>query len=221
MNVDAQFPPAPFAGTPHRPAQRPAEQTTTRPVERPHHDEAAGKQTGQQSEQVAERKPADQQAPAGRTPGQVTELSADEKREVEQLQARDREVRAHEAAHKNAAGHLARGGASFETEKGPDGKNYAVGGEVSIDVSKVNGDPQATLAKARTIRGAALAPAQPSSQDFAVAAKAGQLEAEARAELAKQEGNQSSATDTSAARGGFDTNPTQPASVGELLDVVA
>ena len=221
MNVDAQFPPAPFAGTPHRPAQRPAEQTTTRPVERPHHDEAAGKQTGQQSEQVAERKPADQQAPAGRTPGQQTELSPDEKREVEQLQARDREVRAHEAAHKNAAGHLARGGASFETEKGPDGKNYAVGGEVSIDVSRVNGDPQATLAKARTIRAAALAPAQPSSQDFAVAAKAGQLEAEARAELAKPEDNESSATDTSPARGGFDANPTQPASVGELLDVVA
>ena len=221
MNVDAQFPPAPFAGIPHRPAQRPAEQTTTRPVERPHHDEAAGKQTGQQSEQVAERKPADQQAPAGRTPGQEAELSPDEKREVEQLQARDREVRAHEAAHKNAAGHLARGGASFETEKGPDGKNYAVGGEVSIDVSRVNGDPQATLAKARTIRAAALAPAQPSSQDFAVAAKAGQLEAEARAELAKPEDNESSATDTSPARGGFDTNPTQPASVGELLDVVA
>ncbi len=221
MNVDAQFPPAPFAGTPHRPAQRPAEQTTTRPVERPHHDEAAGKQTGQQSEQVAERKPADQQAPAGRNPGQETELSPDEKREVEQLQARDREVRAHEAAHKNAAGHLARGGASFETEKGPDGKNYAVSGEVSIDVSKVDGDPQATLAKARTIRAAALAPAQPSSQDFAVAAKAGQLEAEARAELAKPEDNESTATDTSSARGGFDTNPTQPASVGELLDVVA
>ena len=110
---------------------------------------------------------------------------------------------------------------SAETEKGPDGKNYAVGGEVSIDVSRVNGDPQATLAKARTIRAAALAPAQPSSQDFAVAAKAGQLEAEARAELAKPEDNESSATDTSPARGGFDANPTQPASVGELLDVVA
>jgi hypothetical protein len=94
MNVDAQFQPAPFAGTPHRPAQRPVEQASMRPVDRPHHDEATGKQ-------------------------------------------------------------------------------------------------------------------------------ADQLQADAPAELAKQEGNESSATDTAPARGSFDTNPTQPASVGELLDVVA
>ena len=47
------------------------------------------------------------------------------------------------------------------------------------------------------------------------------MEAEARAELAEQDNDESSATDTAPARGGFDTNPTQPASVGELLDVVA
>lgn len=221
MNVDAQFPPAAFTGTPHRPAQRPADQTTTRPVERPHHDEATGKQTRQDSGPVAERKPTDQQSPADKNPGQNAELSADEKRHLEQLQARDREVRAHEAAHKNAAGQHARGGASFVHETGPDGKRYAVGGEVSIDTSKVNGDPQATIAKARTIRGAALAPAQPSSQDFAVAAEASRMEAEARAELSEQANGDSSATETAPSRGGFDLNPTQPASVGELLDVVA
>jgi SprA-related family len=221
MNVDAQFMPTALAGAPHRPAQRPADQETTRPVDRPHHNEATGKQTGQESGQVAERKPADQQPPADKNPGQNAELSADEQRELEQLQARDREVRAHEKAHKNAAGHHARGGASFEHETGPDGKRYAVSGEVSIDVSKVDGNPQATIAKAQTIRGAALAPAQPSGQDFAVAAKASRMEAEARAELAEHENGDSSATNTAPSRGGFDTNPTQPASVGELLDVVA
>lgn len=54
MNVDTQFQPAPFAGNPHRPAQRPPEQVSTRPAEQPHHDEATGKQSRQQSEQVAE-----------------------------------------------------------------------------------------------------------------------------------------------------------------------
>lgn len=221
MNVDAQFPTAPFAGAPQRPAQRPAGQESTRPVDRPQRDEAASNQTRQETEQVAERAPADQQAPADKSVDQGIALNTEETRELEQLKSRDREVRAHESAHKNAAGSLARGGASFEYANGPDGRRYAVGGEVSIDVSKANGDPQATIAKAQTIRRAALAPAQPSSQDFSVAANAGQLEAEARAELATQESNDSTATDKAPARGGFDTNPTQPASVGELLDVVA
>jgi len=218
MNVDAQFPPAAFAGTPHRPAQRPADQATTRPVDRPHHDEATGKQTGQDSARAAERKPADQQPPADKPPARETELSADEKRKVEQLQARDREVRAHEAAHKNVAGQYARGGASFDHETGPDGKRYAVGGEVSIDVSKVDGDPQATIAKAQTIRSAALAPAQPSSQDFAVAAQASRMEAEARAELTEQETGDSGATETVTARGGFDIDKIAVASNGIELD---
>ena len=140
MNVDAQFPPTAFAGTPHRPAQRPAEQATARPVDRPHHNEATGKQTGQQSGQVAERKPADQQAPAGKTPSQKSELSPDEKREVEQLQARDREVRAHEAAHKNAAGHHARGGASFEHETRPGRKE-----DMRLAAKSVSTSPKSTV----------------------------------------------------------------------------
>ena len=105
---------------------------------------------------------------------------------INELKNRDREVRAHEAAHKAAAGSLAKGGASFSYTRGPDGKLYAVGGEVSIDTSRVAGDPQATLQKANLIRAAALAPAQPSAQDRAVAAQAGIMAAEARAELAEQ-----------------------------------
>ncbi len=114
------------------------------------------------------------------------ELSDSDRRQVEELQTRDREVRAHEAAHKAAAGSLAQGAASFSYQQGPDGRRYAVGGEVSIDASPVDGDPQATLQKAQTIRAAALAPAQPSNADHAVAAKASQMAVSARAEMAAE-----------------------------------
>lgn len=113
-------------------------------------------------------------------------LSEQERTEVEQLQQRDQEVRTHEAAHKAAAGQYAKGGASFDYERGPDGQLYAVGGEVSIDTSKIPDNPEATLQKANQIRNAALAPAQPSTQDRAVAVEAAAMAAEAKAEIAKQ-----------------------------------
>jgi len=116
--------------------------------------------------------------------GRLQELSEAELRQIKQLQASDREVRAHEAAHMAAAGGLVRGGASFSYQAGPDGRAYAIGGEVSIDTSPVRDNPQATIQKAQTIRAAALAPANPSSADHAVAAAASQLEAAARIELA-------------------------------------
>ncbi|MEM6544436.1 MAG: putative metalloprotease CJM1_0395 family protein, partial [Pseudomonadota bacterium] len=56
-----------------------------------------------------------------------------------------------------------------------------------IDVSPVPGDPQATIEKARIVRRAALAPAEPSAQDRRVAAEATALEQQARAELLAQE----------------------------------
>ena len=71
-------------------------------------------------------------------------LSEQELKQVQELKTRDREVRAHEAAHLAAAGSLAIGGASYSYQRGPDGVQYAVGGEVSIDTSAVEGDPEAT-----------------------------------------------------------------------------
>jgi len=118
------------------------------------------------------------------TPGNP-ELTQEERAQIQQLKARDREVRAHEAAHMAAAGGLARG-VSYSYQVGPDGQRYAVGGEVGIAASAVPGDPQATLAIANRVRAAAMAPAQPSSQDMAVAAAAAQMAAQARAELAAQ-----------------------------------
>lgn len=114
-----------------------------------------------------------------------TELTDEEQKQVEQLKQRDREVRQHEQAHLAAAGGNAIGGPTFEYQTGPDGKRYAVGGEVQIDTSPVEGDPEATIAKMQQIRAAALAPANPSAQDRQVAAQAAAEARDARAELAR------------------------------------
>jgi hypothetical protein len=113
------------------------------------------------------------------------ELTPEEKAVVAKLQARDREVRAHEAAHMAAAGAAAAGGATYTYEIGPDGKAYAVGGEVSIRMPPGLSAEQA-LAVAEQIRAAALAPDQPSGQDMAVAAEAEQMEAQAWQEIAQK-----------------------------------
>ncbi|MFK7887560.1 MAG: putative metalloprotease CJM1_0395 family protein [Gammaproteobacteria bacterium] len=125
-------------------------------------------------------------APSEQTPSDQDALTTEERRDVEKLKARDREVRAHEQAHLAAAGSLAQGGPTYTYERGPDQQLYAVGGEVQIDTSEVAGDPQATIQKAQIIRRAALAPAEPSSQDRAVAAEASQMAAAARMELAAE-----------------------------------
>lgn len=102
------------------------------------------------------------------------------------LSARDLEVRQHEMAHQ-AAGGGHTGAVSYSYQRGPDGRMYAVGGEVSIDTSAAAGDPRGTLEKAEAIIRAAMAPAEPSSQDYRVAASARAMAAEARSELAKLE----------------------------------
>lgn len=101
------------------------------------------------------------------------------------LKKRDREVRQHEQAHMAAGGQLILGGATYRYQQGPDGQRYAVGGEVSIDTSPGR-TPQETLAKAQTIRAAALAPMNPSGADRAAAAKASAMEAQARQDLSQQ-----------------------------------
>jgi hypothetical protein len=105
-------------------------------------------------------------------------------KEIKTLAARDREVRTHEQAHMAAGGQYA-GAATYEYQRGPNGVNYAVGGEVPISTSE-EATPQATLRKAQIIRRAALAPAEPSPQDRRVAAMATQMESAARAEIARE-----------------------------------
>ena len=114
-------------------------------------------------------------------------INQEQQPQIQQLKARDREVRNHEQAHLSAAGGIAISGASFQFVVGPDGRRYAVGGEVSIDTSEVANDPEATLRKAETIRRAALAPAQPSSQDYSVANQAAAMASKASAELLREQ----------------------------------
>lgn len=129
-------------------------------------------------------------APAARPGGAP---SPEQEKAVAQLQAIDRKVRAHEQAHQAAGAGLA-GPATYRYQKGPDGREYAVAGEVSISVSPGR-TPEETIARAQQVRAAAMAPADPSPQDRAVAAQAANMAQQARLE-------QSQAARSEAAPGG-------------------
>lgn len=103
---------------------------------------------------------------------------------VAQLRSTDSKVRSHEAAHIAAGNGVVTGGADFSYTKGPDGKMYATGGEVPIDTSEGK-TPQETVQKARQIAAAAMAPSDPSPQDYKVAATAAIMEMRAHLEEAK------------------------------------
>ncbi|MCF6214565.1 MAG: hypothetical protein L3J58_00160 [Emcibacter sp.] len=147
---------------------------------------AASRSAGPLSDAPEEKKPA---AP------ESSSLNEEEKKQVAQLKKIDREVRAHEQAHKNAGGQYA-GSASFGYQVGPDGKRYAVSGEVPIDIAPIEGDPAATVAKMTAIAAAALAPAKPSGQDRRVAAQAISLRGEAQSELTQESRKTLSAIDS-------------------------
>ncbi len=149
--------------------------TQTRGGDREDHLEAAGP--------VAEA----QQGSAEESESQKhkEQIEQKEQQQIRELAARDREVRAHEQAHAGLGGQFA-GAPRYTFERGPDGVNYAVGGEVSIDTGKIANNAEASIEKARTVRRAALAPADPSPQDRRVAALATQIELEARTELRQQ-----------------------------------
>lgn len=108
---------------------------------------------------------------------------AQQQQQIAALASRDREVRSHEQAHTAVGGSYA-GAPTYSFKRGPDGQAYAVGGEVTIDVSPIPNDPAATLRKMEVVQQAALAPAEPSAQDLRVAAQAQVLAAQARSELA-------------------------------------
>lgn len=112
-------------------------------------------------------------------------LTPEEEVQVDKLKERDREVRTHEQAHATVGGQYA-GAPSYDYETGPDNQQYAVAGEVKIDTAPVAGDPAATIAKMDVVIKAAMAPAEPSSADRAVAAQAAQKRTEAQAELTAQ-----------------------------------
>ncbi|WP_324288934.1 putative metalloprotease CJM1_0395 family protein [Pseudomonas sp. SL4(2022)] len=135
-------------------------------------------------------KPADSSANPDKAKSREGESNPQQQRleqlEIAKLVSRDQEVRTHEQAHAAVGGRYA-GAPSYTYERGPDGKRYAVGGEVSIDTSPIPNDPEATLRKMEVVIRAALAPAEPSAQDRQIAAQAQLQMAEARVELAQQQ----------------------------------
>ncbi|MFH2124193.1 MAG: putative metalloprotease CJM1_0395 family protein [Pseudomonadota bacterium] len=141
---------------------------------------SAGQEAGKTSEQDTKTSTDTEQG----KPKGSNQLSLDETelRQVQELQQRDAEVRAHEQAHLSSAGQYASGGPSFSYQTGPNGKRYAVGGSVPIDIGKES-TPAATIMKMRTVKRAALAPANPSAADRQIAAQASMQEMKAIQEL--------------------------------------
>lgn len=117
-------------------------------------------------------------------PGQERDadgLTLEERHIVEALRQRDGAVRQEEEAAQ--AGQFA-GAPVYEYATGPDGRRYAVGGEVPVHVRVTSGNPD-DVKRALAILGlAATSPAAPSAQDLMVARSAagGMGLADARAE---------------------------------------
>ncbi|WP_420266985.1 putative metalloprotease CJM1_0395 family protein [Candidatus Magnetominusculus dajiuhuensis] len=105
--------------------------------------------------------------------------------EIQKLKQRQQHVITHEMAHESVGGQYA-SAPTYTYTKGPDGKSYINGGEVSIDVSKAK-TPEETVIKMRQVRASALAPSDPSPQDESVAQKASQIEAQAQQQIAQQQ----------------------------------
>lgn len=148
-------------------------------------DESAGKQDAQGEQQSRQQTQQQQQK------------EQQDAKEIEQLKARDQEVRTHEQAHAATGGQYA-GSPQYEYTTGPDNKRYITGGEVSIDVSEAK-SPEETLRKMEQVRAAALAPAEPSSQDLKVAAEASQKAVEARNDIAEENREALSSTNSESA----------------------
>ena len=99
---------------------------------------------------------------------------------------------------KDAAGPYG-GAARFKYQRGPDGRSYAVGGEVSIDVSPES-SPGATARKMAVVIRAAQAPADPSAQDRSVANQARQVKQQAESELRAEKTGSADGGDKPSAR---------------------
>lgn len=130
------------------------------------------------------------QTRVGRKAGTQSEFGAEaqsteQQQRTQELKQADASVRQHEAAHQAAGGPYA-GSASFTYTRGPDGKNYAVAGEVPVDTSPER-EPEATIRKMETVKAAALAPSDPSAQDLRVAQQADAAKAQAQQELRRKQ----------------------------------
>jgi len=121
-------------------------------------------------------------SPAEKQQKQQEDLN--EKIAISKMLKVERQVTAHEQAHKAAAGQYA-GPISYDYATGPDGKKYVISGNVPINAPQGR-TPEETIKIMERVKRAALAPADPSAQDVSVATQAAQIESAARAELSKK-----------------------------------
>jgi hypothetical protein len=148
--------------------------------------EHQGKQSEHSSQHSALNETQEDKNTHGSFESDSQEINAQQAQVINELKLRDKEVRAHELTHAAVGGSVT-GAPNYSFETGPDGQQYAVGGEVSVDLSTVAGNPSATIAKMQKVHAAALAPANPSAQDIKVAANAVQIILQAQSELQIQE----------------------------------
>ncbi|MBO2560981.1 hypothetical protein I6M33_10160 [Shewanella algae] len=148
-------------------------------------DEGAARQSTGESNTTSAAEPKPDEAQQKQQQNRESREQQALEREIDSMMKRDTQVRSHEQAHA-AVGGIHAGQPAFEFEKGPDGKRYAVEGEVQIDVSVVNGDPLATMAKMKQVYAAAMAPVDPSMADIRVAAEAMRKYNQAREEAGTQ-----------------------------------
>lgn len=93
----------------------------------------------------------------------------DFQRVLEKFKTKDAQIKAHEQAH--AANAPTVGGISYNYQQGPDGKMYAVGGSVRLDVS-IPQDPKSAELKLEQLKKSALSPSNPSGADLSIASQA-------------------------------------------------
>jgi len=146
----------------------------------------------------ATRQEATSEARAQVASAKTAELTPAEQRQVRELQQIDRAVREHEQAHLSAGRGVVTSGANFAYTYGPDGKQYAIAGEVGIDTSPER-KPEENIDKGIRIQDAALAPRDPSPQDYQVAAVGSRLEGQGRADLVRQQQDETIAAEAAAA----------------------
>lgn len=93
----------------------------------------------------------------------------DFERVLQKFKKSDADIRSHEQAHATIG--QTTSPISYNYQQGPDGKMYAVGGQVRLDVS-IPDDPKAAMHKLDQIQKASIAGAEPSGADMGIATSA-------------------------------------------------
>ncbi len=124
-------------------------------------------------------------ADAGKPPNTIG-FDMPKYRILAQLRSIDINVKPHEKAHQAVLGAYAMGQTRYLRVRGPDGRFYAVGGSIKVNTQPIQGNPHATIRKARLIRMAALRPMNPSMQDMRIAVQAYRMEVKAKREVAEE-----------------------------------